>query len=287
LTLRHLLATASLAATLAVTLGAPLAARADQGVSLATGYTDFTTWTLLGSATAQNQQPGNGFKYSDLVLTPPQSGGLAGAGFAPTAIALDFNQAFAFDFHFFIPASQNLRGDGLTFTLSDTTGVGGTGSGLGYDGLSPHSVAFAVDTFHFDGEPVSPSLQILAAGSVAPLAATETGLGDTIRDPNYQWYATVHYTPSGNGDNAGTLTGTIDHYNLGTYTVSAQVSFADLGLVGTPVFYGFTAANGLAQDGHFVTSAVAVPVPEPGSWAMIVAGLSCLGLIARRRRLQP
>jgi len=259
-----------------------LAAHASQGVSLAYTYTDFTTWTLYGSASANNSTPGNGFTYSDLVLTAPGSDSSAGAGFAPTAIALDFNQAFTFDFHFFIPPSQNLRGDGMTFTLTNATGVGGTGSGLGYDGMSSASVAFAIDTFHFDGEPVSPSVQILAGGSTTPLAATETGLGDAIRDADFQWYASLHYTPSGLSDNAGTLTGTMDHLNLGSFSVSAQVSFADLGLVGQPVYYGFTAANGLATDGHIVTSAAAVP--EPGSWAMILAGLACLGLLAQRRR---
>ncbi|WP_457444008.1 PEP-CTERM sorting domain-containing protein [Roseateles sp. P5_E4] len=267
---------------LPLTLAASLGAHAQQGVSLATGFTDFTSWSLYGSATASNTTPGNGFTYSDLMLTAPGVGGQGGAGFAPNALTLDFNQAFAFDFHFFIPVSQGLRGDGLTFTLSDTAGVGGAGSGLGYDGLSPASVAFAIDTFHFNGEPVSPSLQILSGGSVAPLAATETGLGDTIRDPDFQWYASVQYTPSGLNDNAGMLTGTIEHLNLGIYTVSAQVSFDQLGLVGTPVFYGFTAANGLATDGHFVTSAV--PVPEPGSWTLILAGLACLAMLARRRR---
>jgi Bacterial lectin/PEP-CTERM motif len=257
-------------------------AHADQGVSLASGYTDFTTWSLHGSAAAQNFTPGNGFAYSNLVLTSPGTGGQGGAGFAPTALMLDFNQAFSFDFHFFIPVSQDLRGDGLTFTLSDATGVGNAGSGLGYEAISPASVAFAIDTFHFDGEPVSPSLQILAGSSVTPLAFTETGLGDAIRDPDFQWYASVQYTPSGNDDNAGMLTGNITHLNLGSFSVSAEVSFDQLGLVGVPVFYGFTAANGAANDGHFVTSAV--PVPEPGSWAMILAGLACLGLIAQRRR---
>ncbi|RTL42295.1 MAG: PEP-CTERM sorting domain-containing protein [Burkholderiales bacterium] len=268
----------------ALTLGACVAAlpaAADQGVSLATGYTDFTTWSLFGSATAQNATPGNGFTYSNLILTQAGTGGQGGAGFAPQALSLDFNQAFSFDFHFFIPASTGLRGDGLTFTLASATGVGNAGSGLGYEGLSPASVAFAVDTFNFDGEPVSPSVQILAAGSATPLAVTLTGLGDAIRDPNYQWLAAVHYQPSGLGDNAGTLTGTITHPDLGTFSVSAAVSFADLGLVGTPVYYGFTAANGAATDGHFITSAVAVP--EPGAWALILAGLGCLAVLTRRR----
>jgi hypothetical protein len=240
----------------ALALTTSLGAHASQGVSLASGFTDFTAWTLYGSATAQNDTPGNGFTYSNLILTPPASGGVAGAGYAPAALMLDFNQAFAFDFHFFIPASANLRGDGMTFTLTET--------------------------FHFDGEPVSPSLQILSGGSVAPLAYTETGLGDDIRDPNYQWYASLQYTPSGQDDNTGMLTGSISHLNLGSFSVSASVDFDALGLVGVPVFYCFTAGNGLATDGHFVTSAM--PVPEPGSWAMILAGLGWLGMLAQRRR---
>ncbi len=274
-TARHLFAAALLGAALASS------AHADPGVSMAWSYRDFTTWQLFGTATAQNDVPGNGFMYSNLVLTAPASHDAAGAGFAPGALALDFNQTFSFDFHFFIPASQDTRGDGLTFTLTDATGVGNGGSGLGYEGLSARSVALAIDTFHFDGEPVSPSLQLLSGGSVTPLAATETGLGDAIRGSTYQWYAALHYTPSGNGDNTGVLTGTLENLDHGSFSVSAAVDFDALGLVGVPVFCGFTAANGLATDGHFVTSAM--PVPEPGRWALVLAGLGWLALLARRR----
>ena len=257
------------------------AVQAQQGVSLASGYTDFSTWTLAGSATTLNQSPGNGFIYSQVTLTRAGLGGQAGSAFAPGPLTLDFNQAFSFDFHFFIPVSNGLRGDGLTFTLAGAPGLGSGGSGLGYEGLGSQSVAFAIDTFHFAGEPVSPSLQILAAGSVTPLAATATGLGDAIRDPNFQWLAQVDYTPSGNADNSGTLTGRIEHLNLGSFTVSAGVDFGATGLAGNPVFYGFTAGNGLATDGHIVTSAV--PVPEPQAWAMLLAGMAALGWMGRRR----
>lgn len=255
---------------------------AAQGVSLASGFTDFTSWTLYGSATASNDTPGNGFTYSNLVLTTQGTGSQAGAGFAPDALMLDYNQAFTFDFHFFIPVSTDLRGDGLTFTLAGTPGVGAGGTDLGYTGLGSDSVAFAIDTFDFGSpDPVSPSLQILEGGSVTPLTYTETGLGDTIRDPNYQWLATVQYTPSGLNDSAGTLTGTIEHLTLGTFSVSAPIDFAALGMEGNPVYYGFTAGNGAALDGHYITSAV--PVPEPGTYAMLLAGLGLVGYMVRRR----
>ncbi len=274
-TLRHLL----LALPLSLALHLP--AQAQQGVDLAFLYTDFTTWTLAGNAVAQNQAPGEGFIYSAIRLTEGGRNDQVGTGFAPDAIYLDFNQAFRFNFNFYIPPSTGLRGDGLTFTLASNTGLGVGGSGLGYASLSSHSVALAFDTFNFDGEPVSPSLQILAGGSVTPLAATETGIGDAIRGAQYQSYAELTYTPSGNGDNAGTLAGLFSNLDLGSFAVRAEVSFADLGLVGVPVFYGFTGANGLATDEHFITSALAVP--EPGSWAMILAGLGFIGLVAQRR----
>ena len=272
----------TLSITALLALGLPVA-QAQQGVSLTTGLTDFTSWTLAGSANALNETPGNGFTYSFLRLTHHGTGGLAGSGFAPTALVMDFNQAFHFDFNFFIPANvDGLRGDGMTFTLAAAPGLGGGGSGLGYENLHPASVAFAIDTFHFVGEPVSPSLQILAGGNVAPLAFTETGLGDAIRDPNFQWRAEVDYLPSGNNDQAGVLTGRIEHFNLGSFAVAAAVDFSALGLDGSAVHYGFTASNGLATDGHWVTSAN--PVPEPQTWALLLAGLAAVGLLAQRRR---
>ncbi|HOB95577.1 MAG TPA: PEP-CTERM sorting domain-containing protein [Aquabacterium sp.] len=262
------------------------AARAQQGLDLSAGPVDYTTWTLFGSATAQNTTPGNGFTYSLLSLTNPGTGDQAGAAFAPQALALDFNQPFSFHFNWYIPllAEPGLRGDGMAFVLTTQPGLGVGGSGLGYDGSHPASVAWAIDTFHFDGEPVSPSLQILAGGSVAPLAATETGLGDRVRDPDFQWFGQFDYLPSGLDDNRGTLTASMSHVNLGSFSASAGVDFDALGMASAgAVFYGFTASNGLATDGHATSWGAPVPVPEPQTWLLMAAGLGMVGWLARRR----
>lgn len=261
-----------------------------QGLNISFPLTDFTTWTRFGTATASNVTPGNGFTFSNLVLTSSGTGDSAGAGFAPDPLLLDFNQAFTFSFNFFIPVpapgGDTTRGDGFTFTLATSPGLGGGGSDLGYGGLSGRSIAFAIDTFSFDDEPTSPSLQILENGSNTPLAFTETGLGDAIRNAEFQWFATFSFAPSGQDDETGTLTGTISHLTLGDFSVSTTTDI-DLSQLGESVlegghlvYFGFTAGNGAAIDGHIITSSQPVPLPAAGGLMLMALG----GLLRVSRR---
>jgi hypothetical protein len=183
-----------------------------------------------------------------------------------------------------------VAGDGMTFVLtpddpglSNLGDVSTGGSNLGYGNSGLTGLAFAIDTFNFQDEPAAPSIQILQNGDVTPLAYTETGLAD-IRDPSYyQWQTMLSYTPSGLNDMTGTLTGTINQYIGGlSFSVSLSLNGANLSgvsLHNVPLYYGFTAGNGLADDGHHVSSAV--PVPEPETYLMLLAGL---GLVAWRLR---
>lgn len=275
----------ALAGLLATSVAVP--AQAQTTIDLITGPVDFTSWSLLGSASAANFTPGNGFTYSLLQLTQPGSGDQAGAAYAPEALLFDFNQPFQVSWVWSIPVIDGLRGDGFTFTLNTAPVLGGGGSSLGYEsGDSPSSIALAIDTFDFGGDdPVSPSLQLLQGGSITPVAATETGLGDAIRDPDFAWFGQLRYEPSGLDDHAGTLIGRIEHINLGSFEVQAAVDFMALGMVDQLVYYGFTGANGLATDGH--TIQWGAPVPEPETWALMGAGLALLSLRRMRQSKRP
>jgi hypothetical protein len=211
---------------------------------------------------------------------------------------LDFNQAFDFTFRFFVAHGSVTQGDGMTFVLNSVgPEVGDGGSDLGYGNSANDGYAFAIDTFNFDNEPEAVSIQILENGSAAPIAHTETGLPDIQPAGYFQWTATLSFAPSGNDDEAGTLTGEIfQAYTGDTFSVFSPVDWSTIGdalydsgtgdYLGREIHYGFTAGNGLADDGHFVGSLV--PIPEPEIHAMMLAGLGLVGVAARRRgRLNP
>lgn len=260
-------------------------AQASQSFDL-TQNIDFTTWTLLGSATATNNViPGIGTD-SYLALTQTGTGGGAGLAYRPEPLLLDFNQPFDFSFRFFVAHGSVEQGDGMTFFITGTPMLGHGGSDLGYGGSSMNGYAFAVDTFNFSDEPEAVSVQILSDGSVAPLAFTETGLTDVQPANYFQWRGTVSYTPSGQDDEQGALafsiyqaaTDTTYTVHWGTadwWNVAFDVYDSDSNFVGRGVHIGFSAGSGLADDGHYVGSLT--PIPEPETWALMLAGLGLLG----------
>lgn len=256
---------------------------------------DFTSWTLLGSASAfDNTIPGVGTD-SYLRLTTPGVGGEAGGAYRPAPLLVDFTAPFTISFRFYVAPGSVVQGDGFTFFMSGNNlpELGSGGSDLGYGGGTIGGYAFAVDTFNFDDEPKAVSLQVLGNNEVSPLAVTETGLS-AIQPPEYfQWFAKVGFNPDGTGNETGDLyfeiyqaftdeTYRVDYSGADWFGIAQDIFDEDSNFLGRGVYIGFTAGTGLADDGHFVGSLT--PIPEPGTWAMLLAGLGVLGLSVRRRR---
>jgi uncharacterized protein (TIGR03437 family) len=101
----------------------------------------------------------------------PASPGQAGSAFSLTRIPLQTTGTFSTFFQFRITNPSVPPGDGFAFVLQGTSsGVGATGSGLGYAGLSP-SVAVEFDT-HNDDELNDNHVAIDLNGSLQNLSAT-------------------------------------------------------------------------------------------------------------------
>jgi hypothetical protein len=142
----------------------------------------------------------------------------------------------------------------LTVALTNTTaaGIGGFLTGLAFDLPGDTSVG-AYTSSH-------PAMTLASNVDVAPFGSRESGVavgGNWLGGGN----------PSG-----GVAAGTNGSWSFDLTGGPASLSFSDLNLVAR--------FRGLADGGSDKVPAV----PEPETWAMMMAGLGVLGLISRRRR---
>lgn len=204
----------------------------------------------------------------DLQLTPPTDG-LTGGAWAVTPFSTA--ESFYSTFTFRIEASDfDPMADGFAFVLQGggTGTLGGTGGGIGYDGID--GVAAVLQTWDNN------RLGLVSSSSPfdAPLADIDLGSATLITGTQ-----TITYDPT-----LAVLSWTASLDVDGEQVTASETLAVDLQARFGEFFYaGFTSGTGLSYADHRITSWSLAPIPEPETYALFAAGLGLLAAAMRRR----
>lgn len=162
-------------------------------------------------------------------------------------------------------------------------------------------------TVQYNTSGVTDTLAGQTSYSITPFTLTEASLVNLSITSSY---IDQFFTPTGGSASATTLVSGIQGFTVtlaplspsaSTVDVLSTVTFAPYGSVTTGQHtttysltnaylaagsYSLVIAGDMAKQGSFTgqLSTVAVPVPEPETYAMMLAGLGALGFLASRRR---
>lgn len=216
---------------------------------------------LVGSATMLD---------ADTLRLTPATGGLAGAAWATTALSTSL--AFASSFEFSLTASDfDPMGDGIAFVIqaSGTNALGGGGGGIGLEGLD--AVAFVIQTWDNNRLGFTESTGFPFP---APAAPVDLGAASLVTG-----YLLVGYEPSINSLSflGGVVVDGTEHPILEVLNIDLASRF------GSTVTIGFTGGTGLSYADQRVTNFTIIAVPEPETYALLLAGLGLVGWQLRRR----
>lgn len=234
-----------------------------------------------GLARAQFQTNGSAMMLPSGTFRFTNNGGnQTGSAFSTGQVSIStFNVTF--QTHLFGPEAI---ADGVTFTIQNApagaSALGGSGGDLGYAGIS-NSVAVKFDTFN-NGEPSANTTGMFTngAGPFGGIDLTPSGVN------LHQDFVDVGLVYDGT-----TLTETLHDEQTGSnfstaYTVDIPT------IVGSNVAYvGFTGSTGAGTSTqdinvfNFPGLTSPLPVPEPGTLALLTgAGVTLGGTLLRRRR---
>jgi hypothetical protein len=115
----------------------------------------------------------------------------------------------------------------------------------------------------------------LATGSLLP-GPNQSSVGSNPQSPSFTSFAGANVTFNPTAAGAGFFANPVTFYNV------AVSSFINSPTQVTPVAAGFASGFRIAQGGGSVN--FAAPIPEPETYAMLLAGLGVVGWMARRRK---
>lgn len=275
------------------------------------GFGNSSGLAMVGSAATVATADGTVLRLAAAV------GMQAGAAYSATPVALGNNATFStqFQFRFTNPGGWD-PADGITFVLgTSTTGLGGTGEGMGYSGVSGNSVAIEFDTYN-NGNAVgnddgnsSNHISIDTNGVLTNTAVISVYGNNSCGFPvtgyppqnSYQvpgcmsngdlWTANISYDGSH-------LTVTVsDPAEGSTFTALNNYPIDLASLLGqNTAFVGFTSGTGYGWENHdivnwtFANTSTLTPsnpaaAPALSGWVMaaLAAGLAASALLMLRR----
>lgn len=252
-------------------------------------YNDF-------SSVAGMQLNGDAAQVGSVLRVTPATYYQSGSAFSTNAVSLAANASFSSAFRFQISSSGGscdglgCGADGLVFvvqTVSNT--AGGAGGGIGYQGLTK-SVGIEFDTWNNGAwdDHSSNHVGIDINGDIN--SAVQANVGNDMNNGSI-WSAWVDY--NGNTD---ALEVRLAEGAAALRPVNALLTYTvDLATVleTTNAFVGFTSGTGAAYGNHDILAwqfnSTYQPIdqvgaiPEPETYAMLLAGLGLLGAMKRRR----
>lgn len=201
--------------------------------------------------------------------------GMAGSAFIGTAFSSNITFTSSFTFTLANTGFDPLA-DGITFLIQNegdgAAALGGGGAGVGASGLT-NNVGIAFQSW--DNNHASIFTNGDVSGGTQPLGNFNLGDQSDLVDVTVAYDGlTLSYTAF----NHATMLGISDSFAF------------NLASLGPQVYFGFTGGTGLSHSIQDVSAwdldvrPGVAGVPEPASWALVIAGFGGMGAVLRRRR---